>query len=126
MLFRNYRLRNTSLCKCLKSHIYVHPRTVNATNSNSFVKETKDFFLNFTLHLRNIYLNWNTWNKKMILVAYVFPNYRLQNTCLCKYLKSHVSVHSGTVNMLKGLKNCCKLHDSSYISFGHHAGNISV
>ena len=29
MSFRNYRLLNTCLCKCLKSHVSVHPRIVN-------------------------------------------------------------------------------------------------
>ena len=33
-----------------------------------------------------------------------FRNYRLQITCLSKYLLSHVSVHPRTVNILKGLK----------------------
>ena len=53
-------------------------------------------------------------------------NYRLRNTCLCKCLKSHVSVHPRTVNMLKGVKHCFNLHDSSFMSFVHDSGKISV
>ena len=40
-----------------------------------------------------------------------FWNYRLLNTCLCKCLKSHVSLHPRTVNMLRGPKHCCNLQD---------------
>ena len=40
-----------------------------------------------------------------------FRNYRLQNRCLCKGLKSDLSVYPGTINMLKGRKYCCNLHD---------------
>ena len=32
MYFRSYRRRNAWLCKCLKSHVSVHPRTVNWLN----------------------------------------------------------------------------------------------
>ena len=45
-----------------------------------------------------------------------FRKYRLQNTCLRKCLKSHVSVHPRTVNMLNRLKFCCNLHGSSFIN----------
>ena len=38
----------------------------------------------------------------MNLIAYVFPNYRLQKTWLGKCLESLVSEHCSTVNMLKG------------------------
>ena len=42
-----------------------------------------------------------------------FQSYRLQNTCLCKCLKSHVSVHPRKVNVLNVPTRCCNLHDSS-------------
>ena len=32
MSFLNYRLQNTYLFKCLKSHVSVHPRKVNILN----------------------------------------------------------------------------------------------
>ena len=53
-------------------------------------------------------------------------DYKLRNTCLCKCLKSHVSVHSKTVNMLKCPKHCCNLDDSSFISFAHQSRKMSV
>ena len=55
-----------------------------------------------------------------------FRNYRLPNTCLCICLKSDVSVHPRIVNMLKGSKHWCNLHDSSFIIFVHHSEKISV
>ena len=55
-----------------------------------------------------------------------FRNYRLQNTCFCKCLKSHVYVHSRRVNMLKRPKYCWNLHDGSFISFLNHSWKISV
>ena len=55
-----------------------------------------------------------------------YRNYRLRNTCLCKCLKSHISVHPRSVNMLKGPKKGSNLHDSSFISFVYHSGKISV
>ena len=53
-----------------------------------------------------------------------FQNYRLQSTCLCKCLKSHVSVHPRKVNILKDPKRCFNLHDSSFIRFLHQSGEI--
>ena len=55
-----------------------------------------------------------------------FGNYRLRNTCLCKCLKCHVTVYPRTVNILKGANHYCNLHDSSFISFSHYSGRISV
>ena len=56
----------------------------------------------------------------------LFQNYRLRSTCLCKCLKSDVSVHPGTVNMLKGPKHCCNLRDNSFISSVHHSQKPAV
>ena len=55
-----------------------------------------------------------------------FRYYRLRNRCLYKCLKSHICVHPKTVNMLKGPKHDCNLHDSSFISFCHHYWKISA
>ena len=55
-----------------------------------------------------------------------FRNYRLRNTCFCKCLKSHVSAHPRTINMLKGPKHCCNLHDNSFISLVDHSVKFSV
>ena len=46
-------------------------------------------------------------------------NYRLSITWLDKYLKSPVSEHRFSVNMLKGPKGCWNLHGGTFIIFLH-------
>ena len=55
-----------------------------------------------------------------------FRNYRLPNMCLCKCLKSRISVQPSTLNMLKGPEHCWNSHDSRFIIFGHHSEKIFV
>ena len=55
-----------------------------------------------------------------------FGNYKLQNTCLCKSLKHHLSVQPRTVNTLKCPKDCCNIDHSSFITFVHHSVKIYV
>ena len=57
----------------------------------------------------------------MILIAYVFPKLETRKTCLCKCLKSRISVQPSTLNMLKGPEHCWNSHDSRFIIFGHHS-----
>ena len=47
-------------------------------------------------------------------------NYRLQKSELLKTLKSPVSEHLWTVNMLKGPKHCLNLHGSNFVMFFDH------
>ena len=53
-----------------------------------------------------------------------FQYCRMQNTCLCKCLKSHVEVERRTVNMLKCPKRYCNLLVSSFIGFVHRSGKV--
>ena len=53
-----------------------------------------------------------------------FGNYTLRNTCLCKCIKSHVSVHPRPVNMLNGPKHGCNMCASSFISLVDPSGKI--
>ena len=46
-----------------------------------------------------------------------FWNYRLQKAELFKCLKSPMSEHLWTVNMLKGQKDCLNLHGSIFFLF---------
>ena len=55
-----------------------------------------------------------------------FPNYKLQNTWLDKCLKSPVSEHRWTVNMLHGPKQCCNMHGTTFIGFSHQSERIRV
>ena len=56
-------------------------------------------FLNFLLPFWNLFLISNVSKKRMNLIAYIFRNYRLQNGCLWKCLKCHVSGHPRRVNI---------------------------
>ena len=58
-------------------------------------------------------------NIRMTFIAYVFKQYGLQKMWLDKCLKSFVSEHHSTVNILKGRKQLWNLHDSTFIKFLH-------
>ena len=49
MFFRIYRRRKTWLCKCLKGHVSVHPRTFNILKRTKHCGEMDDsnFFVFF-------------------------------------------------------------------------------
>ena len=60
-----------------------------------------------------------------------FPNYGAQNTWFDKCLKSPISEHPLTLNMLKSSKHWLNMHDSTFIIFFYQSGrnivgNISV
>ena len=55
-----------------------------------------------------------------------FWNYRLQKEPLLKSLKSTVSEHLWTVNILKALKQCLNLHGSIFLIFFHHSEKKSA
>ena len=55
-----------------------------------------------------------------------FWNYRVQNVGPLKYLKSPVSEHLRTVNMLKNTKDCLNLHGSIFFVFSDHSERKSA
>ena len=55
-----------------------------------------------------------------------FWNYGLRKAWLNKCLRSHVSEHSSTWNMLKGQKHCCNLQDSIFIFFSHQPAGSCI
>ena len=61
----------------------------------------------------------------MTLLAYVFQKLRTVKD-IDKFLKSLVSEHISTVNMLKGHKHCWNLHDDIFIIFVHYSEGNSV
>ena len=73
--------------------------------------------------ISDIYINfWTFWQKIWTWSLIYFPNYGVQKSWLDKYPKKHILEHSSIVNMLKGLKHCLDIHDStSTISF-HSSG----
>ena len=77
--------------------------------------------MNFFLHFRNLHKNWYTLKKQLSLRFIFFRNYTLQKAGLLKCLKSPVSEHLWTVNMLNGPKDCLNLHGSIFVRFFHHS-----
>ena len=63
-------------------------------------------FLDFLLHIWNLHQVMNILKKRWSPSVVCFGYYRLQNMCLIKCVKSLVSEHLPTVNMLTSLKNC--------------------
>ena len=66
----------------------------------------------------------------MILLAYIFPKLQTAKHAV-RCLKSPVSGHLSTVNMLKGPKRLLNLHDSPFSMFFRtlredDLGNVSV
>ena len=74
------------------------------------------FFHFFVPFLKSRSVSEHFWKKKMIPIAYVFPNYGLGKTWLDECLKSPVSEHPSTVIILKGTKRR-SLRDNSFMSF---------
>ena len=90
-----------------------------------FSKKLKIFSVFFTA-VRKSTFNFELFEPKMSLIAYVFPELWTRNRCLCKCIKNHVSVQRRTVNYLKVPKQCCYMDDTSLIIFGHQPGKNSV
>ena len=68
----------------------------------------------------------STWRlkhveKRMTLIAYLFWKLQTVKYVVKKCLKSPVSEHPLTVNMLEGPKRCWNLHDSIFIIFCYHS-----
>ena len=59
--------------------------------------------------------------KKMTLIAYVFQKLQMQKTWLVKSPKIFISQRFLTVNMLKGAKQCWKLHGSTFFKYFHQS-----
>ena len=77
----------------------------------------KKYFLNFSLHFWNLHEIWNTLRKRWASKVICFWNYRLQKAVFLKYLKSAVSEHLWTANMIKGTKHCLNLQGSIFVIF---------
>ena len=77
-------------------------------------------FLNFFLQFWNLYEMLNIFEKKMILMADVFPKLRTRKRWLNKSLKSPVSEDSSTSNMVRGTKNCWNLNHTTFTIIVDH------
>ena len=79
----------------------------------------KKSFLNPLLHFWNLHQILNIFKKKIWWLSYLthFRIYGLLKTRLDKCLKSPVSEHRSTVNMLKGHKHHWNVRGSTFIYF---------
>ena len=62
-------------------------------------------FVNFLFRFWNLHQNLNILKKKMIVIAIVFPKLQTGKTCLGHSLRSAISEHLLTINILKGRKH---------------------
>ena len=86
-------------------------------------KMISEYFSAFPKSTSNLqYFEKKIWALEIIC----FWNYRLQKAGLLKCLKSPVSEHLWTVNMLKGPKHCINLHGSIFVIFFDHSERKSA
>ena len=106
-LFDNILRPNEKYCLSVKASV-----SRNKFKCNHL--KTKKYFINFFC-ISAIYINFEIlWTKRSASEAISFWNYRLQKARLLKCLKSPVSEHLWTVNMLKGPNDCINLHGSVF------------
>ena len=100
--------------------------SVNATNSNGIISNLKNIF-RISFCISEMYIKSGIpWKKNMNLTVISFWTYRLQKAGLLKCLKSPVSEHLWTVNMLKGPKHCINLKGSIFVIFFDHSERKSA
>ena len=85
------------------------------------LKRLPQFFTTFLKSTFNL-----EHSKKKVQQLTSFQNFELRNTCFCKCLKSHASVHPRTVNTSKHTKHIRNMHDTSFVTLAHHFRKISV
>ena len=76
-------------------------------------------FIKFLLHLWILQSEFKYFEKKVTLIAGVIPKSQTVEAVVNKCLKSPVSEHPVTVNMLMGPKHMWNLHDSTVIIIFH-------
>ena len=95
-------------------------RESDATNSNGIISKSKNICWNFFCIVGICITFGILWKKRWASEMISFWNYRLPKRGLLKCLKSLVSEHLWTVNMLKGPKDCLILHGSIFVIFFDH------
>ena len=89
----------------------------NATYSKAIVLKSKNVLWNF-FFIFVIYIKFGIlWKKRWDSEVINFRNYRLEKAGFFKCLKSQVSEHLWTVNMLKCPKDCINLHGCIFAIF---------
>ena len=104
--------------------------SVNASVSRNQFKcyylKIKKHFVKFFLRFRNFHKIWNTLKRKMSVRVICFGNYRLQKVGLFKCWKRTVSEQLGTVNMLKGRKDCLNLQGTIFAKYFEYSERKSA
>ena len=77
-------------------------------------------------HFWNLNQICNILKKRWASYLMFLKNFGLRQTFLDKFLKSPVSEHRSTVNMLNGRKHFWNLPHRSFIRFSHHADTNGV
>ena len=91
------------------------------------LSQNQKIFSQFFFWISEIYINFGTLSKGRLSPEVIyFENYRLQKAGSLKCLKSLVSEHLWTVNMLKGPKDCLNLHDRNFLIFFDHSERKNV
>ena len=110
----------------MKSILSQKKQVFNGTNSNDIISKWKNilsiFFLICGIYIKLGILSKKKWASEVICLL----NYRVKKAGLLKCLKSRVSEHLRTVNMLKVLKHCLNLHGSIFVVFFDDSERISA
>ena len=114
-LFANYLLYSNSMASILFRILRICSSLFKYNDL-----ENKKHFLKFLVRFWNLYQILMNFERKMIVVANIFPKLKTVKTSLDHSLKTAVSGHPLDVNMLKGPKNLCNLHESTFIIFSDH------
>ena len=81
------------------------------------LRQKQSFFLSFCWICEIYFKFWTFWKKKMSLIAYVLPKLETAREMVNweKCLKSPISEHPWTANMLKGPRHCWNMCDRIFI-----------
>ena len=91
-------------------------KKISLKNSVIVVSEILRHFVNISLHFGNLHKILNTLEKRWASEVICFWNYTLEKAGLLKCLKSALSEHLRTVNMLINAKNCLNQHGRSFVT----------
>ena len=110
----------------MTSILSTQKRVFDTTISNAIISKSKNFFRIFFC-ISGIYIKVGIlWKKRWRSDVICFWSFILQKPKLPKCLKSHVSEHLWTVNILKGPKYCLNPHGSIFFIFFDHSERKSA
>ena len=103
------------------NEMYPLPITDNLTIPIQMILSRKQkLFSQFFTAFLKWSLNFTHFEKKMTLIAFVFPRLRTPKTWLGKYLTSLISEDPSTSNIVNVPKHCWNVHQCTFIIFIDH------